>query len=99
MSSGNTLTFTAPFNLIGTFSSPNISYTWDATGTIDSYNYYRSTSTMNTESMPTATATGITTKSYTDTTASTNETYYVRFGSMKDGVEKISDEITVNTTI
>ncbi|NWK74957.1 hypothetical protein HYG93_11900 [Acinetobacter sp. SwsAc6] len=36
-------------------------------------------------------------RTYTDTAIDTGKTYYVAVGSVKNGVEKISDEITVST--
>ena len=51
--------------------------------------------------MPTATATSIIgqfdTRSYTDTDQNlvVGTTYYVRIGSVKNGIEKISNEVTI----
>ncbi|MEG1695605.1 MAG: hypothetical protein RR282_00750 [Acinetobacter sp.] len=72
-----------------------IDFSYVIDGLFTSVNYYRSPTPMNVGSMPTATATGITTTTYTDTTATKGNYYYVRFGSVKAGVEKISDELKI----
>jgi hypothetical protein len=46
-------------------------------------------------SMPIAISTGIATNSYSDNTATEGNTYYYRVGAVKDGIEKISNEIEV----
>ena len=72
--------------------SIEIDFSYQIDGFYDSVNYYRSETPMNPESMPVATATGITGLTYTDTTATRGKFYYVRFGSVRSGVEKISEE-------
>ena len=72
-----------------------IDFSYDIDGSFDSVNYYRSETPMNPESMPAATASGITDSTYTDTTATKGINYYVRFGSVRSGIEKISEEIRV----
>lgn len=71
----------------------NFSYSID--GFFESVNYYRSDTPMNPESMPVATATGITDLTYTDTTALVAKKYYVRFSTLRNSVEKISTEVKV----
>lgn len=75
-----------------------IDFTYMINGSFDSVNYYRSETPMNPESMPVATATGITGTSFTDTTANSRKKYYVRFGAVRNGIEKISNEIIVLTS-
>ncbi|MHA3052609.1 fibronectin type III domain-containing protein [Acinetobacter sp. ANC 4640] len=75
----------------------SVNLTWDAAGQIDSYKVYRSTSPMNPSGLPAPLATGITAKSYSDTTAVTGTPYYYRVASVKNGVEKVSDEVIVFT--
>lgn len=70
----------------------SVNLNWDAAGQIDSYKVYRSTSPMNPSSLPVPLATGITAKSYSDTTAVTGNPYYYRVASVKSGIEKISSE-------
>ena len=79
--------------------SIEIDFSFAIDGFYHSVNYYRSTTPMNPESMPAATATGITGTTYTDVTATQDTTYYVRFGSVRGGVEKISNEYLVETSI
>lgn len=74
-----------------------IDYGFSVDGLYHSANYYRSESHMDTSAMPTATATGIEGLSYSDTTAEANKDYFVRFGSMKNSIEKLSDEVIVST--
>ena len=76
-----------------------IDFTYAIDGFYDSVNYYRSETSMNPTSMPSATAVGIVGKTYTDTSALSNKTYYVRFGSVTSGVEKISNELIVSTAV
>lgn len=77
----------------------NIDYTFKVDGLYHSINYYRSETPMDINSMPIATAAGITGLSYSDETAEAEKAYYVRFGSVRSDVEKISDEIRVSTFI
>lgn len=72
-----------------------IDFSYAIDGFYHSVNYYRSETPMDPESMPAATATGINGSTYTDTTATKGINYYVRFGSVRSGVEKISSEYRV----
>lgn len=74
--------------------SVEIDFSYLIDGSFDTVNYYRSLTTMNPSAMPAPTATGITMLTYTDATATLDQTYFVRFGSVKNGVEKISSELT-----
>lgn len=74
-----------------------IDFSYQVDGFFDSVNYYRSETPMNSESMPAPTATGITGTTYTDAAAILGKSYYVRFGSVRNGIEKISEEITVDS--
>lgn len=74
-----------------------IDYGFFVDGLYHRANYYRSESHMDTSAMPAATATGIEGLSYSDTTAEANKDYFVRFGSMKNSIEKLSDEVIVST--
>ena len=72
-----------------------IDYIFKVDGFYDSVNYYRSESPMQTDAMPAPTATGITELTYSDETAEDNALYYVRLSSIKNNVEKISNEVKV----
>ncbi|WP_151769352.1 LamG domain-containing protein [Acinetobacter junii] len=74
-----------------------IDYTYKVDGFFNTINYYRSTTPLNVGAMPPPVATGITELSYSDTTAASDADYYVRFGSVKAGIEKLSSQISVST--
>lgn len=74
-----------------------IDYAYSVDGLFHSINYYRSESPLDINNMPSPAATGITELNYTDTEAESGKIYYVRFGSVKADIEKISDQITVST--
>lgn len=74
-----------------------IDYQFKVDGFYHSVNYYRSETPMNSESMPPPTAENITSTDFSDTTALANKKYYVRFSSVQNAVEKISEEIEVDT--
>lgn len=75
--------------------SIEIDFSYAIDGLYHTVNYYRSLTPMDPDSMPAATTTGITGTTYTDTTATLGTVYYVRFGSVRSGIEKISDEYRV----
>ncbi|WEI20151.1 hypothetical protein PY247_10745 [Acinetobacter proteolyticus] len=72
-----------------------IDFSYAIDGFYDYVNYYRSETPMDAGTMPAPTATGITATTYTDTTATKGKYYYVRFSSVRSGVEKISDEMKI----
>ncbi|MBJ9904797.1 SPRY domain-containing protein [Acinetobacter bereziniae] len=74
-----------------------VDYQFKVDGYYQSVNYYRSETPMNPESMPLPTAENITLTEFSDTTALANKKYYVRFSSVQNAVEKISEEIEVDT--
>ncbi len=73
----------------------SLDFSYAIDGFYDYVNYYRSETPMDAGSMPAPTATGITGNTYTDTTATKGKYYYVRFSSVRSGVEKISAEIKI----
>lgn len=75
--------------------SIEIDFSYAIDGFFSSVNYYRSETPMDAGSMPAPTAMGITGLTYTDTTATKGKYYYVRFGSVRSSVEKISNEYRV----
>lgn len=72
-----------------------IDYTFLIDGLFHSINYYRSETPMDINAMPVPISTGISSLTFVDTTAIKGKYYFVRFGAIKNGVEKISDEIRV----
>lgn len=88
-------------NLVVTSSNNKITVTWDHDEYPTTFKYYRSTTTMNPVSMPDAINANVVgqfdTRRYTDSdqTLVAGTTYYIRIGSVKNGVEKISNEIGV----
>lgn len=76
--------------------SKKIDYTFKIDGFYENTNYYRSETPMDVNAMPAPVSTGITGLTYTDETAEVGKTYYVRFGSLKNGNEKLSNEITIS---
>lgn len=71
----------------------SVNLAWAADGPIDSYNIYRSLSPMNVASLPAPLVTGVSTKSYSDSSIALGNLYYYRVGSVRNGVEKVSAEI------
>lgn len=76
-----------------------ISLAWDATGAIDSYSIYRSTSPININNLPVPIATGITGKTYNDATITNGSTYYYRVASLSAGEMKLSAEISIVASV
>lgn len=74
--------------------SLEIDFTYQIDGFFETVNYYRSEEPMNTNQMPEPLNSGISGLNFTDTTAEKGKLYYVRFGSVKNNIVKISDEIT-----
>lgn len=73
--------------------SIEIDFTYKTDGFFDYVNYYRSETPMDLSNMPSPIQTGIQGLSFTDTSAVDGVDYYVRFSTVKNSVEKISDEI------
>lgn len=77
--------------------SKKIDYTFKIDGFFNSVNYYRSELPLDVNNMPLPMQTGISSP-FTDTTAEAGKTYYVRFGSIRNDVEKLSEEIVILTS-
>lgn len=75
--------------------SLEIDFTYKIDGFFDSVNYYRSEQPMNESQMPAPLVSGITGLNFTDSTAEKGKLYYVRFGSVKNNIVKISNEISL----
>ncbi|WP_180173567.1 LamG domain-containing protein [Acinetobacter sp. YH01024] len=78
--------------------SVEVEFNYVIDGLFHSVNYYRSEAPMNLSAMPPAVATNITGFSYVDNTVENEKLYYVRFGAVSAGIEKISSEIQVSTS-
>lgn len=75
---------------------PSLVSNWDLDGFVDEQRYYCSETPINTDSLPTPKSTLLgDVRSYTDTVIDAGKTYYVCIGSVKNGVEKFSNEIEV----
>lgn len=73
-----------------------IEYTWNLDGFVDEQRYYRELSTIDINNPPTPKSVlSNSARTYIDTSVVVGQTYYVRFSSVKNGVEKFSNEITV----
>ena len=69
---------------------------WKLDGFVDEQRYYCSETPIDSENLPVPKAIlDDEARSYIDTDADVSKTYYVRVGSVKNGVEKIIDEISV----
>lgn len=69
---------------------------WDADGFIDEQRYYCSETPIDVNNLPVPKAVlGGDIRSYIDTSIEVGKTYYIRVGSVENGVEKISDEVIV----
>lgn len=73
----------------------NVKLEWLQATYVESFNIYRSDSSMNTASMPAPLATGITNNYYFDTSITVDETYFYRVGAVRGEQELISGEIEV----
>lgn len=76
----------------------NITLTWDADGSIESFSIYRAEQSMDSSNLPTPIATGIKDKIYVDSDVIEDKTYFYRVASIKGGQQKLSDEISVTSS-
>ena len=76
----------------------NITLTWDADGSIESFSVYRAEQTIDTSNLPTPIATEIKDKTYIDHDVIEDKTYFYRVASVKGGQQKISDEISITAS-
>lgn len=72
-----------------------IDYIYKVDGFYDIINYYKSTTPMNTTSMPAPAATGLSALSYIDNDIGQTGKYYVRFSTVRNSEEKFSNETIV----
>lgn len=73
----------------------NVKLEWLQATYVESFNIYRSDSSMNTASMPEPLATGILNNYYFDTSITIDETYFYRVGAVRGDQEMISSEVEV----
>lgn len=73
----------------------DVDIAFEADGIGYTYSYYRSLTPMNIASLPTPIATGLTSKSYADTSPPSSD-FYVRFSANKASSEFVSSEIKVS---
>lgn len=75
-----------------------IEYTFDMDGFVDEIRYYRSLTEIDTDNPPLPTALiDSSDRGYVDDSITPGEVYHVVFSSIKNGIEKFSDELVVNT--
>ncbi|RKG43824.1 MULTISPECIES: fibronectin type III domain-containing protein [Acinetobacter] len=90
-------TFSAPQNLIVAFSNNALEIEWDFES-VTELHYYCSEFPIDINNLPLPKAViAGNVRTYVDTDIDIGKTYYICIGSVKNGVEKISDEITVST--
>ena len=73
-----------------------INLSWSQKGLVDSFNIYRSTSTIDINNLPTPVA-SVTTKTYTDEGLESGPAYYYRVESIRNNERAISEELVVYT--
>jgi hypothetical protein len=72
---------------------------WNLDGFVDEQRYYCSETPIDVNNMPTPKAILLNSdRSYVDTNIEANKTYYVAVGSVKNGVEKLSDEVEIKAS-
>lgn len=74
---------------------PSFSLSWESDGFIDGHRIYRSTSTIDVNSLPVPIADNLIDKSFVDSAISANTRYYYRVSSFKGVVEKLSEEVVL----
>ena len=73
---------------------------WSLDGFVDEQRYYCSETPIDSENLPVPKVIlDGEARSYIDTDVEVGKTYYVRVGSVKNNVEKLSDEIMISTTL
>ena len=78
--------------------APRFELNWDLVGFVDEQRYYCSETTIDIENLPTPKAVlANNVRNYVDTDIEVGKIYYVRLGAVKDGIEKISNQITALT--
>lgn len=75
-----------------------VNLSWSCDGNIDFYDVYRSETTMDVNNLPAPIATGISAKSYADTSVVAGKVYKYRVSSIVGSLRKISAEISVSAS-
>lgn len=93
------LTFNVPYNLTVEFKMTNrLELNWELDGVVDEQRYYCSETPFTSTTLPAAKAVLLgDARTYTDTDIEVDKTYYIRISSVKNGVEKISEERIVKS--
>lgn len=91
------LTFNAPYNLTVEFKMTNrLELNWELDGVVDEQRYYCSETSIDPENLPAPkTVLSGDVRTYVDTDIEVGKTYYTAIGSVKNAIEKLSDEIKV----
>ena len=89
--------FNAPYNLTVEFKMTNrLELNWELDGVVDEQRYYCSETPIDIENLPVPKAVlAGALRTYTDTDVDVGNTYYVRVSSVKNSVEKISNEKSI----
>lgn len=90
--------FSAPYDLTVEFKETNrLELNWKLDGFVDEQRYYYSVSPIDINNLPTPKSVlAGDVRTYIDTDIEASNSYYVRIGSIKNSIEKISDQIKVS---
>ena len=94
------LTFNAPYNLTVEFKITNrLELNWKVDGFVDEQRYYCSETQIDPANLPAPKAIlANDVRSYVDASVEVGKTYYVAVGAVKNGVEKLSDEVEIKAS-
>lgn len=91
----NIYNFSKPLNLKSDYIvDEGLKTTWDSTGYVSTFNYYRSETPIDINNLPNPIIIDSSDSYYTETTHS-DKAYYIVVGSLKNGIEKLSEIIKV----
>ncbi len=91
----NIYNFSKPLNLKSDYIvDEGLKTTWDSTGYVSTFNYYRSETPIDINNLPNPIIINSSDSYYTETTHS-DKAYYIVVGSLKNGIEKLSEIIKV----
>jgi hypothetical protein len=93
------LPFSAPYDLLAEYVGASININWKMDGFVHELRYYCSTShiDVNDSPEPKLILSGES-RSISDIEINADQTYYIRIGSYRNGVEKFSDEVQITTS-
>lgn len=88
--------FEAPYDVVAEFKDDAVNLSWKLDGFVDEQRYYYSETPIDINNLPEPKAVlAGDARTHIDTAVEVGKTYYVRIGSVKNGVEKISSEVSV----